>query len=53
MEKSYYKCGNRGNRGNRGNNAEIMRKVPFQIRKSSTKFHIRVKKPNFKDGKII
>ena len=35
----------RGNRRNRGNNAKNLH---FRIRKSSSKFHIKVRKPHFK-----
>ena len=41
------------NSGNRKNSAEIMQKVPFQIRKSMTKFHFKVRKPYFKLRKAL
>ena len=44
-------------RGNRENNMKIARKLcekfHFRIRKSSTKFHIKVTKPHFKLRKAI
>ena len=37
----------------RGNRAEIMQKVLFHKRKSRTKFHFRVRKPQFKLRKAL
>ena len=50
MQEIHFKL--RGNRGKRGNNEFINRKINekdhFRIRKSSTKFHIKIRKTHFK-----